>query len=216
MLQRLFLFLFLTGSCLTVFSGSIDDCLKSINAADYPGANLVVVFDLETGLTYVNIHRLYKVFTPAGALQLSVIKFDYDPLSAYVDIEKVVVHRQGDGGTSQVTSRVLDYPAPARAIYWGAREKMIEVGRLEPGDAVEVWLFRKGFTYALLNDEQGDDDRYIPPMRGHFYDIVTFYSDDPIIEKVYRASIPADKVLQYEFYNGEVKSSAVRQGDLMI
>lgn len=233
MLQRIFLFLLLAGSWLITLSGPVEDRLKSINAVDYPGANLVVVFDStfadvrETGLTYVNIHRLYKVFTPAGALQLSVIKFDYDPLSAYVDIKKVVVYRsveageQGSGdawrhGGMEVTAPVLDYPAPARMIYWGAREKMIEVGRLEPGDAVEVWLFRKGFTYALLNDEQGDDDRYIPPMRGHFYDIVTFYSDDPIIEKVYRASIPADKTLQYEFYNGEVKSSAVRQGDLMI
>ena len=93
---------------------------------------------------------------------------------------------------------------------------MIEVGRLEPGDAVEVWLFRKGFTYALLEDEPGDDDKYIPPMKGQFYDIVPFYSDDPIVEKVYRVNMPADKVLQYRFYNGEVQSSAVRQGDMMV
>jgi hypothetical protein len=73
------------------------DLIKSVKSEDYPGANVVVVFDStladvqESGLTYVNIHRLYKVFTPAGALQLSVIKFDYDPLSAYVDIKKIVV-----------------------------------------------------------------------------------------------------------------------------
>jgi hypothetical protein len=195
---------------------------------------VVVVFDStnadvqETGLTYVNMHRLYKVMTPAGALQLSVVKIDYDPLSAFVEIKKVVVYRGLEdlksgglddlkiGGLGEeVTSPVLDYPAPARAIYWGAREKMIEVGRLEPGDAVEVWLFRKGFTYALLEDEQTGDERYIPPMKGHFYDIVPFYSDDPIVEKVYRANIPADKVLQYEFYNGDVQSSAVRHGDMM-
>jgi transglutaminase-like putative cysteine protease len=222
MLRLSFLLLFFAGSIFPVFPGSADDLIKSVNPADFPGANLVLIYDStfadvqETGLTYVNIHRLYKVLTPAGALQLNVIKFDYDPLSAYVDIKKVVIHRQGDGGTSQVTSQVLDYPAPARAIYWGAREKMIEVGRLEPGDAVEVWLFRKGFTYALLEDGPDDDTRYIPPMRGHFYDIVTFYSDDPIIEKVYQARIPADKVLQYEFYNGEAKSSATRQGDIMV
>jgi hypothetical protein len=217
------------------------DLLKSITPADYPGANMVVVFDStianvqETGLTYVNMHRLYKVMTPAGALQLNVIKIDYDPLSAYVEIRKVVVYRGREDDKTVgreddktvgredyktvgevVNNPVLDYPAPARAIYWGAREKMIEVGRLEPGDAVEVWFFRKGFTYALLGDEQGDDDRYIPPMRGHFYDIVPFYSDDPIVEKVYRVSIPVDKVIQYEFYNGEVQSSAVRQGDMMV
>jgi transglutaminase-like putative cysteine protease len=226
MLRKIFFSLLLTGSLLTAFSGPVEDRLKAINADDYPGANVVVVFDStfsnvqESGLTYVNMHRLYKVMTPAGALQLSVVKIDYDPLSAYVDIKKVVVYKGGEAwghGGMEVTSPVLDYPAPARAIYWGAREKMIEVGRLEPGDAVEVWLFRKGFTYALLDgEEQGDDDKYIPPMKGQFYDIVPFYSDDPIVEKVYRAALPADKVLQYQFYNGEVSSSAVRQGDLMI
>ena len=249
MLRKIFLLLILSGSLSAAYSGSTEDRLKAIDAKDYPGANVVVVFDStfsnvqESGLTYVNMHRLYKVMTPAGALQLSVIKIDYDPLSAYVDIKKVVVYRgmgawghggmepgmQGSGeageqgsmeagehGGMEVTAPVMDYPAPARMIYWGAREKMIEVGRLEPGDAVEVWLFRKGFTYALLGDEPGDDDKYIPPMKGQFYDIVPFYGDDPIVEKVYRASIPADKVLQYRFYNGEVQSSAVRQGEMMV
>lgn len=227
MLKRIFLYLFLTGILFTAWSGPTEDRLNAIDAKDYPGANVVVAFDStfsdvqETGLTYVNMHRLYKVMTPAGALQLSVVKIDYDPLSAYVEIRRVVVYRgQGDketwGQGEEVTAQVMDYPAPARAIYWGAREKMIEVGRLEPGDAVEVWLFRKGFTYALLGDEPGDDDKYIPPMKGQFYDIVPFYSNDPIVEKVYRASLPADKVLQYRFYNGEVQSSAIRQGDMMV
>jgi hypothetical protein len=117
----------------------------------------------------------------------------------------------------EVANPVLDYPAPARAIYWGAREKMIEVGRLEPGDAVEVWTFRKGFTYALLTGEGPDDDsKYIPPMKGHFYDIVPFYSDDPVVEKVYQVAVPVDKPVQYEVYNGEIRSSANRKGEKMV
>ena len=42
--------------------------------------------------------------------------------------------------------RIYDYPAPARMIYWGSRNITIEFGKLEPGDAVEVITFRKGFT----------------------------------------------------------------------
>lgn len=225
MIRKLFLSLLLACSLPGLMAQPSQTLLQSIKAEDYPSAGMVVVFDStvadvqETGLTYVKMHRLYKVLTPAGALGMSVVKIDYDPLSAWVDIEKVVVYRQLEKGTwgegEVVTNPVLDYPAPARAIYWGAREKMIEVGRLEPGDAVEVWLFRKGFTYALLGDPE-DDSRYIPPMRGHFYDIVPFYADDPIIEKVYRVSIPADKPVQYEFYHGEVRSSVVRREDKMI
>ncbi|HSG67700.1 MAG TPA: DUF3857 and transglutaminase domain-containing protein, partial [Bacteroidales bacterium] len=180
-------------------------------ADDYPGAGKLIIFDStfsdvqETGLTYVYTHRLYKVLTPGGALDLSTITYGYDPLSAFVEIRKVLIHRNTGAVEELDISKVLDYPAPARAIYWGASEKMIEVGRLEPGDAVEVFLFRKGFTYALLAGDE--DDKYIPPMRGHFYDIIEFWSSDPIIEKVYRTSVPKDKLVQYEVYNGELKSS---------
>ena len=217
--KLLFLLLFTAG--LTAFASEpLSERLKCFQAEDYPGAELVVVFDStfsdvqESGLTYVDMHRLYKVFTTAGALRMSVVKIDYDPLSAWVDIKKVMVHK-ADGSSYEVPLEIYDYPAPARAIYWGASEKMVEVGRLEPGDAVEVWLFRKGFTYALLAQE-GDDDMYIPPMKGHFYDIVPFYSSDPVAEKVYQALVPADKPVQYEFYHGEVRSSVTRQGDKML
>jgi len=64
---------------------------------------------------------------------------------------------------------------------------MIEVGRLEPGDAVEVKLFKKGFTYALLMEE--NEDKYIPPMRGHFYDIVEFWSSQHILNKTYTVNM---------------------------
>ena len=107
MLRKIFLILFITGSLIASHSGRTQDRLKAIDSKDYPGANVVVVFDStisnvqESGLTYVNMHRLYKVMTPAGALQLSVIKIDYDPLSAYVDIKKVVVYKGEVGKREQ-------------------------------------------------------------------------------------------------------------------
>ena len=190
------------------------------SASAYPGSNVLMIFDSvhvhmeASGLSLVNTHRLYEVLSAKGALSLNMIKYDYDPLSAYIEIRGVTIHRANGTVEKLDTANVLDYPAPARMIYWGAREKMINVGRLEPGDAVEVFLFRKGFTYALL--ATGDDDRYIPPMRGQFYDIVPFWSADPVIEKVYQVSVPVDKPLQYEFYNGEVSSMVRRSGDRMI
>lgn len=196
----------------------VNDLIKSACIKDYPGADYLVLFDStqvdvqETGLSYVNIHKLYKVFTTEGAKDLRTVTFGYDPLSAYVEIQKVKIHRKCGRVEELDVSTVMDYPAPARMIYWGAREKMIEVGKLEPGDALEVFMFRKGFTYALLAGDE-DDDRYIPPMRGHFYDIIEFWSSQPVKEKVYQVFIPDDKFVQYEFYNGEVRSSVVPVGD---
>lgn len=210
--------------CVFILAGGLNaqDVKSLITKAgytdSYPYAGKITIFDStfvdvqETGLSYVHNHKLYKILTQKGALDLSIIKYGYDPLSAYVDIKMVKVHH-ADGRTTEIdVTNVIDYPAPARAIYWGAREKMVEVGRLNAGDAVEVVFFRKGFTYALLAGEN-DDDRYIPPMRGHYYDIVEFFSREPILEKVYEVMLPSTKNLQYKFYNGKVKSSVKKSDD---
>lgn len=218
---RILVFLLLFRIPLLLFSDPVEDQIKKAGeAADYPDAEWITVFDstrvdvLESGLSHVTMHRLYKVLNYKGARNLSVVKIDYDPQSAYVEIQKVVVYKK-DGSRKEIgPEAVMDYPAPARAIYWGAREKMVGIGRLDPGDAVEVFLFRKGFTYALLQQE--DDERYIPPMKGHFYDIVEFWSSQPVKLKCYQVIIPKEKHLQYEFYNGEVQSSVWLRNDRMI
>ena len=201
------------------FSSSIPELIKQSGCSvDYPNHDLLIIFDStdvdmqESGLSFYNTHSLYKILTTEGAKNFNIFKYGYDPLSAYVDIEKVNIYRK-DGGIEELDmSKIYDYPAPARMIYWGAMEKMIEIGRLEPGDAVEVFLFKKGYTYALLQD---DDDKYIPPMRGHFYDIVPFWSSDPLLLKYYSVTVPKEKLIQYQFYNGVAESSAILEGGKM-
>jgi transglutaminase-like putative cysteine protease len=41
-------------------------------------------------------------------------------------------------------------------------------------------------------------------MRGHYYDIVPFWSSWQTLEKVYQTILPSAKLLQYSFYNGEI------------
>ncbi len=55
--------------------------------------------------------------------------------------------------------------------------------------------------------DAADDERYIPPMRGHFYDVVTFQEAYPLKEKTYRLRIPRDKPVQFAVYNGTLRSS---------
>ncbi|MDK2910434.1 MAG: hypothetical protein PWR20_2001 [Bacteroidales bacterium] len=217
-------FLFLLLSTRFVFGAGDDIRLLLHRFKDnkkYEGHHWVVVFDStrtfveESGLSKVFMHQLFKVLDVQGCLSKRVITLGYDPLSAYVKILEVNIFKANGDIIRLDTSLVKDYPAPARAIYWGAREKMLEVGRLEPGDALEVKLFRKGFTYALLTDEPGDE-KYIPPMRGHFYDIVPFWSAEPVVEKVYQVNLPAIKNLQFEFYNGEARVSSVLRGERKI
>mgnify|MGYP002622598789 CR=1 FL=1 len=174
-------------------------------------ASRTVVYDSttvvmeESGLSHVINHQRIRANNYAGCKELTTIKVDYDPQSAYVEFRKVTVHH-ADGSTKSIPFVVYDYIAPARLIYWGASQKMLQVGHLDPGDEVEYTTYRKGFTYALLGD---DDSRYIPPMRGHFYDIVPFWSGVPVMKKCYSVSVLTAKNLRFALYNGGDKCVAV-------
>jgi transglutaminase-like putative cysteine protease len=197
------------------------------DAEKYPDAAVLVIFDSTSvivegsGLSFTTSHTLTKVLKPSGAIALSVQRFGYDPLSAHIDVQRVRIFHK-DGSSEDIPlEKVIDLPAPARMIYWGVREKMVPVGRLEVGEALEMITFRKGFTYALLEREAqrsagSGDERYIPPMRGHFYDIVPFWSSTPVLRKTYSVSLPADKPLQYRVYNGELSSSLCIKGDRLV
>ena len=186
-------------------------------SSKYPGASYVVIFDSakvdmkESGLSYYNEHKLIKILNSRGGKKFNVYKYDYDPLSAYAEIQKIVIYYKNGNEKVLTLKNELDYPAPAGTILWGARQKMVELGRLEEGDAFEIFLFKKGFTYALL--QANEDDRYIPPMRGHFYDIVPFWSDTYVLKKVYQVAIPNSKTVQYKIYNGKVKTTKQNLGE---
>ncbi len=166
--------------------------------ADYPCVNLLDSTSVTvepTGQGSFAVCRAVRVQTTVGALQQRVLKYDYDPLTAAATFKRVTIYHADGTYTSVDVSKACDYAAPARAIYWGARQIMLELGALQPGDIIDYEIDKKGFTYALLGDapQTGDDSRFIPPMRGQFYDIVPFWSDDPTLRKVYRVSLPAEK-----------------------
>ena len=183
----------------------------------YAGYDRVTLYDSmtvhmeENGLSHYVNHQRYRVLSDAGSRDNNTIIVDYDPLSAYCEIRDVVIYRH-DGTEEHPDFMVCDYPAPAHMIYWGARQKMVALGRLEVGDEVEFLTYKKGFTYALLQGED-PDAKYIPPMRGHFYDIVPFWSTQPIKEKVYQVSVLTNKNLQHKIYNGNLTVTTKKDGD---
>lgn len=160
-----------------------------------------------TGQGSFAVCKVIKVQTPRGAVANRVIKYDYDPLTAHAEFKHAAIYR-ADGRVEELdVKKACDYAAPARAIYWGARQIMLETGALQPGDIVDYEIAKKGFTYALLAAGEDDDSRFIPPMRGQFYDIVPFWSTVPTVRKVYKVSVPMEKEMQFQFYQGECASS---------
>lgn len=192
------------------------------DAATYSGADRIVVLDRThidveaSGLSHIENHRVIKVLTEAGAEQASFQRLDYDPATQSITVRRVAVHR-ADGTVEEMDlDGIVDVIAPAHAIYWGARMLGLDLPRLHPGDAVEIETYRKGFQIAYLGEGPGsaaggrtfgqaeDESRYIPPMRGHFYDVVLFQESIPIVAKTYTLRTPRAMPVQYAVYNGEV------------
>lgn len=199
-------------------------------ASDHKGADHIIVYDhavnrvKPSGVTYVDHYTIYKVLTPAGCRNQSVLRWNYDPQSSHVEVREVNVIRDGERIPVDVAD-VHDLPAPQSWIYWKDRIKTLQLPRLYVNDGIEITVFRKGFTYALLGGDgygeasagtagqEIDDDRYIPPMPGEYFDIVLFADAVPIVEKKYVLSLPADKRLHSEVYNGPLYSSTTYTDD---
>lgn len=199
-------------------SGQDGKCSLECSDPAFAEADCVVLLDstdvhvAETGSGSFTVYRKFKVQTESGAVANHVVKYDYDPLTAFAEFRSARIYRAG-GRVDEIDVReALDYTAPARAIYWGARQIMLDLGRLSPGDVVEYEIAKKGFTYALLTGD-GDESRFIPPMRGQFYDIVPFWATEPTVRKVYKVVIPKEKDMQYQFYQGACTSSVRFEGE---
>jgi len=211
----------------------------------------------DSGLSHIRTWEVIKCLSEQGAAQLARLRLDFDPASNVVVVESLRVIR-ADGTVEVLDTSGVDLPQPQWAIYWGAQMKLLPVPRLQPGDAVEVKSYMKGFLIAYLGEQdspwgpvgttdtptepapepepaptpapppaapqqvveavqqaaqpvpaapaEDEDARYIPPMRGHFYDIVYFHDHQPVKQRHYTVRTPRDKPLQYEIHNGEVQA----------
>lgn len=219
--------LLLTNLCLFVcLSYSLGQDWKQLEAKIqkkniYSSAGTVCLLDStgvdvrDNGSGSFFIRKIIQIKSQSDALNNRVLKYDYDPLTAFAAFHKVMIYKT-DGSVRELNlSAALDYVAPARSIYWGARQIMIEIGHLEIGDVIDYSIDKKGFTYALLTDGEAasDEDRFVPPMRGEYYDIVPFWVTEPTVRKVYTVSLPKDKQVQFQFYQGECTTSLRNDGD---
>ena len=100
----------------------------------YAGYDCVTLLDSTavtvqpTGSGAFAVCKAFKVQTPKGAVANRIIKYDYDPLTAHAEFRYATIYRaNGDVINLDVTG-ACDYAAPARAIYWGARQIML-IGR---------------------------------------------------------------------------------------
>jgi len=187
-------------------------------AEDYDGADLVYVLDeadvyvQDSGLATTESCQVIKVLTDAGIRAQSVLRQEFDPATNRVTVKPMRIHRK-DGDIQEVpVSSMVTGPAPQHAIYWGNQQHLLDIPRLEIGDCLEIRISKIGFNIAYLADGgatagASGGETLEPPMPGHWYELTRFQINHPIIKKRYAVHMPKDKPVQYEVYNGELKSS---------
>ncbi len=187
-------------------------------AEDFDDAPYIFVLDSivnrinQQGVAFTDKYMLYKILTDEGCNSRSVLTWHYEPLSSMVEVRQVRIIR-GDSAIDVPLDGLRDLPAPQSGIFWGDRIKMLQLPRLNVNDGIEVNIFRKGYSYALLDNDENDDGRYIPPMPGQYFDIVLFEAEAPIVEKKYVLKMPAGKRIHSQVYNGSMYSSITYNQD---
>lgn len=216
----------------------------AVEAGKYD-SDIVIVLD-ETDVTVqadgigVNTQRnVVKVLREGGIRGQSVQRFSFDPTTNRIALKVVRVYRANGSVETVPVETAAVQPQPQWGIFWGNQNLVVSVPRLEVGDAVETVLEKTGFNVAYLERGQGAEGprgeqqhgqdaratqggrafgatKLEPPMPGHWYDEVEFYSSVPVIERRYTVRVPKNKPLQFEVYNGEVKSSVKIEGEHIV
>jgi Domain of Unknown Function with PDB structure (DUF3857)/Transglutaminase-like superfamily len=203
---------------------TVFDRVKDAGSADdFEDTDYIIVFDStdvkinNDGVAFSDNYVLKKVLTEDGCKNNSVLTWGYEPMSSYVDVREVNIIRDSVRIPVAIDG-VLDLPAPQAGIYWSDRMKMLQLPRLMVNDGIEIKVYRKGYSYALLEpgNTEPDDARYIPPMPGQYFDIVLFQANVPIVEKYYVLKTPPAKRLHSQIYNGPMYSATSYTKDTTI
>lgn len=175
--------------------------------ADIAGADVVLARHhihtevKKTGASTVVETKLYRVATFRGASQLTTLTFEQDPHTNTIEVVSVRACRS-DGVCRSWPSDVKTIPAPAGWILWRFNLKVLTLPALEPGEGLEIVTRKKGFMIAYLREE---DNEFVPPMKGHFYDQVLFGEEPfPTVEKIYELVMPVGMHIHAREYNGPI------------
>ena len=192
--------------------------VATVTKKTHPGADLVVVFKgtqvrvAESGSSMREEEVVVKALTMTGAGKRSVLRFDYDPTTSSLEVLRVRLVRASGKIEEVDLAGMKDLPAPKRGIYWPFRVLLVEIPELLPGDAVAYQTRFSGFQIAYLAEEE----RFVPPMRGEFYDVVLFGGAEPVVEQGYELIMPRDKPVQFEVVNGGLESAVTLESDRLV
>ncbi|MFH1465805.1 MAG: DUF3857 and transglutaminase domain-containing protein [Pseudomonadota bacterium] len=197
----------------------------------------------ESGLSWIRSWKVLKCLSEEGAAELARLRLDFDPASNTVQVDALrVIRADGTvqeldargvdlpqpqwGIYWGAQMKLLPVPRlqPGDAVEVRSTTKGFLIAYLDddfnPWGAPEAAPAPAPVPAVVAPAPVSpapapveDESRYIPPMRGHFYDVVYFQDHHPVKQRHYTVRTPLDKPLQYEVTNGEVQAYVTFDGE---
>jgi len=193
---------------------------QAAEKGDFGGADYVVVLDeadvyvRPSGLATTEQRLITRILTESGVRAQSVQRFDFDPATRRVTVRSLKIHRANGRVDVLPVDSPVSQPTVQDMIYWGGVQQLLVASHLEVGDTIDLHISRTGFNIAYLEENPtgaklADDpaETLQPPMPGHWYEVTLFQARYPIMRKRYSVHMPTDMPVQYEVYNGALKTS---------
>lgn len=183
------------------------DCVSLLDSTD--------VTIQPNGCSSYIIRRIVKVMNKRGAIAHRTLKESYDPWITHAQFYRVTIYKaNGDVFNLDITQQLYNI-SPACLWHQGARQILMEVGHLDPGDIIDYRINLKSLSSAPFTTAQTNPFRSIPLISGQpFHEIAPFESPIPIARKVYKVHIPMEKKMLFRQIPEGCISSSCYENDM--
>ncbi len=171
------------------------------SAADYPQASAVILLEQkiltvqEDGSSTLDEHLLIKILKHRGKQKYGDQKRKYDANTDSIRVLLAVTHKPSGKIVAVEKKAVNDITPPELAdasVYANIQEKVISFPAVTPGAVLELKL--RQFSKAPKDSA----DR-------HYWGMVGFQTDDPILTKEFVLVVPKDRDARYVFLHRKVE-----------
>ncbi len=156
-----------------------------------------------------------KVENEKGSREWTYISTSYTPYYNTSDFTKVEIIRE-DGEVVRVphgdAKDVLSPPELGGTIFWGTREKILQLPKLNPGDIIHYATFSKGGNWL----GPAGDTVYRTPFPGYFNTIELFEDYVRIGKKIYVIEELKEKPIRFKIFNGKINYRKEKKDDKIL
>ncbi|MEO0231723.1 MAG: DUF3857 and transglutaminase domain-containing protein [candidate division WOR-3 bacterium] len=147
--------------------------------------------------------RYVKIEDEKGIDEWKSLKISYTPYYNSSEFKIVEIIKKGGEIIKVDIENIRDELAPPElggTIFWGTREKILELPKIETGDIIHYKTFFKGGNWLGPTGEI----IYQSPFPGYFNTIELFEDYVPIKKKIYVCEELKEKPIKFKIYNGEI------------